>query len=401
MRVIETMQRKQELVRFEKALREQAAVEGKDVGDIAEAFVTKQIEDKKLNPETYNWRALFEAFVNPDGMLDISRPDKVAKAVEASLYPRITQPMAVAVVNKTYNYEIGDLLSLFVQEDANHSASEELVGLNNYGDLQLRKPTEAYERSKPFDESYKAFYKDYGIILDITMEEMMDDKNNLLTKKLSSGGTKQGKKLAQVLCQTIEMASTRSAFNETTNTAYTRNGTSISTAGAGSSTSAVYYAFTTHAAIDGQVNINAISDTFSSDSVKVANQYLQRMTDPVGDKIQIRPTKIITHEILSQEVNEFLRASTRYDQMEPTPNFWSGKLQNVSSPYFTSESIWFFGSPEQEARIRWVERPQTVTMTGLTKDEFERRIVQSWRHNLYFGAFHSDYRFLIRAGSAS
>jgi hypothetical protein len=266
--------------------------------------------------------------------------------------------------------------------------------------LQRRRPGEAYERSRPEDESFKAWFKDYGLIIDLTIEDIMDDKNNLLVRKVSDGGVAQGKLLAQVLSQTIEMGTTRTAFDETaanSNTAYYRNGAAYYGYGAGSSSAAYFYDTTTHVAIDGQVNINAISDVFGSDGVKAANQALQRMIDPKGRKIAIRPTSIICHSTLWQEVQEFLRGSMRYDTIEPTTNIWQG-LRAVSTPYLSSETRWFFGAPEKASFIKWVERPTTIARTGLTDANFERRVVQSFRHNMWFGAFHANYRYLISCG---
>jgi hypothetical protein len=397
-----------ELKNWGKAVKEQAATQNIDPGTLAEQRTEKMIKDGQIDPMNFSFGAAFEALVDPEGTLNRQDPVAVGRAIEASLLPRITQPLVSTVVKGAYDYEVGNLMAAFTEEDAKHSQFEDLVGLNSYSDLRYRKPGEAYDRGHMEDETYRAWYKDYGLILDIPMEVLMDDRNNLVVKRAMAGGEGQGKKLAQVLCQTIEMDTSRSAFEEgaNKNTAYTRNGVSHFGRAAGSavvsSPAYAFYASATHTYIDGQTNINLINDDFGSDGVKTANQYLQRMTDPRGRKISIRPEALIGHSVKWEEMTQFVTAAGRYDTLEPTPNVWRGQqLQIISSPYFTSEDYWFFGAPRKSFRIRWVERPNTVVMSGLTKDNFERRIVMSIRHNLYFGVITDDYRYLIMAAYAT
>lgn len=395
----------QTLKNWGKMVREEATAKGVDTGVYAQARMEKLIEEKKIVPAEFSFRAAFDAFVNPNGELHLDDSKEVAKAIEASLYPRITQPMVTALVKSGYDYEIGDLLSLFTQQDATHSMYEDIVGLNGISDLQYRKTGEGYERGSMLDEIYRFWYKDFGIIMDLLMEDVMDDKNNLIVRKASIGGEAQGKLLAQILCQSIEMGNTRTAFNESaaySNTAFTRNGVSHFGHGTGSTAitggSYPFYATVTHSGIDGQTNVNSIPDTFGSDGVKVANQYLATMTDPKGRAVKLLSKVLIGHSFLNQEMMEFVSASNRYDTLEPTPNVYRGKLGVVTSPYFTSTTRWFTGDPAREALVRWVERPNTVSHTGLTDANFERRVVMSFRHNMYLGTAHTDYRYLISCG---
>jgi hypothetical protein len=388
--LLNNLARKQTLSKWATMMENDAKAKNLNLKTYVAERVNKLLAEGSIDPNSFSFRALFEAVIDPT--VDLQDMQAVGMAIEASILPKITAPIAVSVVQKAYDYEIGDLLSLFRQQDAGHTQFEELVGANPISNLQVRHRGQPYQRGVITDESFKVFYKDYGIILDILFEEMMDDKNNLIVDKMSSGGEAQGKKLAGILCQTIEMDTTRAEFDETANSAYTYCGTAYS--GSTAAGTDVFYSGASHSTIDGQTNINRITNSFGSEGVSEAGKALNRMTDPRGYKVKVVPTKLIGHSVMAQEFAEFLNSKELFDSMDRVNNYWNGKLSPVVSPYFADEARYFVGRPEKTATIRWVERPRTTSIS-VAKDAFERRIVLSYKHSLWPGVFHTDYRTLV------
>lgn len=387
--------RKENLRNWGNSIMESAKAEGKNAGELAAESIETMLNDKTFTPDEFNFRSAFEALVNVEN-IDVSNKRELVAAVEASLLPKITQPMVSRAVKENYEYEASELVSLFQEEDANHSQKEDIVGILPAGPMRRRKQGAAFERVAPTDEQYTMWYRDFGLILDIDFETLMDDKNNLVTKLARDGGTEQGRFLSSLLCETFEMASTRNTFEESTsgtNSAYTRNGVSYS--GHSSSTSA-YFSTVGHTGIDGQTNINAITDTFSSAGVREGGKYLAKMKDTKSRAVKIVPNVLIGHDVLRQEMREFVGANNLYDSLEPTPNVWKG-IRTVTSPYFSSDSRWWMGDPKKQGRIRWVERPK-VTSWSIDKDAMERRVMMSFLHSMYLGAGWVDYRYLLTAG---
>ena len=397
MATLNSFSRKEQLRDWAKGITEAAKQSGADVGSFAMEAMSQAIEDKVFNVNDFNFRSAFEAMVDTSN-IDHTNKLEMVRAIEASMLPKITQPMVSRAVKEMYDYEAGDLVTLFEEQEANHSQKEDIVGILPAGPMRRRIQGQPFERVTPTDESYTMWYHDFGLILDIDFETLMDDKNNLVTKLARDGGTEQGRLLSSVLCQTFEMGTSRSEFDETassSNTAYTRNGVSYS---GNSSATTSYFSTVGHTGIDGQTNINSISNTFGSEGVKTAGQYLARMKDTRSRGIKVLPQVLVGHQVMRQEFAEFTGAQNLYDSLEPTPNVHKG-LRYVTSPYFADEARWFLGDPRKQGRIRWVERPK-VTSWSVDKDAMERRVMMSFLHSMYFGAGWVDYKYLVSAGVA-
>lgn len=385
---------------FEMWLKEKAAAQeaNPDVNQFATTYIEGEIANKKMDAESFDWKSAFEGLVNFDRGIDMSNPLDISARINESMYPAITQPLVRALAEKNYAAEIGQLLSIFNQSDAQHPSYEKWVGVTPFGDLQHRPYGKDYEKTKPGEETLETQIKDFGVITDLTIEDIAGDPNMLLVRKVSNGGEAQGRLLAKILCETIEMGSARATFDDATNGGYIYKGTRYSGLGSGTTN---FYDLASHSGIDGQTNINATPSAFSSSGVEECQQLMAVMTDPAGRKITVMPRVLIGHQYKWVEMSEFLGSDRKYDTAENTVNVWQGGMRLVTSPYFSNTARYWVGDPLKQLMIRWFERPTTIVRSGLTEENFKARVVQSYRHNLWLGVFHLDYRFLVSGGASS
>jgi len=118
--------------------------------------------------------------------------------------------------------------------------------------------------------------------------------------------------------------------------------------------------------------------------------------DEAGDKMMVRPTKLMFHPALSETAWETLSARVKRGQNNDIENFWYKKYEPVELGFLTSGTTWFLGAPERQLVWLWVWKPEVKSQTANSESAFQSQIVMRWRFNWFGGCGHTDYRYIVK-----
>jgi hypothetical protein len=374
------------------ACMQQAGGNVKKANQLVTEQFKKLFEDKKLDPKSISYKALFEGLVNMDD-IDANNAVEVAEAVSSSAFTNITTLITHTIVIEPYEVRMNEVMSLVTEGEATVTDEETVRGMTAIGGIRRRLETEAYDETD-FGEKRVAIRKsDFGRIISLTMEDIFNDKTGDIQERARTIGEDAGQHQEQMIVETLECLP-RTALGESTSRAFVYNGAAY--------TQAQFYAATHATILDMQVNKNTATGGITEAGLAAAYLNFSAMVDERGKRIVMRPDTVVINSaneltlanILATERSVASAALNDVNQFGPRGRV---QLKPIVTPFLaTTSGLAYVGVPRRSLLWLWVERPNTVTAGASDEDAFRRRIVWKARFNYYGGLGHRDYRWITR-----
>lgn len=349
----------------------------------------------QVDPASFSIRGVFEETVGNASDYRSASPEYISEALHSSAFPIITNTIINNVLMPPYQVEVGPAMQLVSERDAVKTGSENVAGLTAEDGPTRRREAMAYEEDS-FGQKFVTIDKsDFGRMISISRETIIDDRTGEVIDRARSIGRKAGQHQAIQIIQTVEVLP-RTALGEATSRAFVYNGTAL--------TQSQFYA-TTHATVaDKLVNANTVTNALDSAGLKAALTLFGDMVDEDGDKVTVTPKILLVPYALQVDAWELTKSMLRADSAENAKNFWGPEgglgLTPLASSHLSTSYYWYMGDFPAQLLWLWVWRPETATQ-GVGSDlAFSNQIVMRIRYAYNGGVGHLDYRHIVRGGNA-
>ncbi len=327
----------------------------------------------------------------------------VAEAMGASAFPIMTKTVVGFFVIQSYEVAMGKTDKLVTEEDSRSTSRDTIPGHTAAGGFENRPEGTRYEDKGIGEKKVSIRTDDFGEMFSFTKEALYEDRMGKLPKWANEAGRKGGLLRAKTIIQTLELQP-RTALGETASTleCHVANGTII--------TQANHYK-DTHAAVtglDGQVNDNLdITDsggTLTTNGINACYKLFGDFLDEKSDEIVVAPTALVVPVKLAFTAWQLLGSEGQFDTANRAQGgaFWRDLLQDgvITSPFLAQDYFYYIGEFQRQLTWLWTFRPDTEMASASASEAFTNNIIWRVKHSWHGGCGHTDYKYIIKAGSA-
>jgi len=370
-----------------------------EVGDnkhLLNRVVKEALEDLftkgEIKPSQFSIGAIYEETVlNECPHIDrTSNAKDIAEAVSSTQFPVIVGTVIHAALIPEYETAVGNIATLVTEDQATKTAKEDIGGLTDLDNLELRPQSMAYEETDLGEKKVSIYMADFGRIISLTREAIFDDRTGEILRRARNVGKKAGQHRAKMIVQTIEMAE-RTAFGESSTRAFTYDGSAV--------TKANFYSSDHSSVIDKQVNANVTSTALSQDGLSALMQNFGNLVDTKGEEIDIVPKILLVPTALYNTAYKLLSSNTDPETVSNDPNPVKGMYKLMQSTFLSSDTQYYLGDFTSQLLWLWVWKPETAFMGADSDLSFRNQIISQFRFNYNGGVGHTDYRHIMRGGA--
>jgi len=332
----------------------------------AQRIIAETLSQKKLRPEDFSIKELWEACQTAEG-----KSINVQEAVVSDSFPKITGELISSKIMSAYNavVMIGDML---VTTIPSKQKIETFAGFT-----EVETPEEVPEGHEYNDSSLTEKFATthnvkYGRMLSVTEEMIYFDQTGQIMVRANRIGQKAGQYREKIIVEGVQ---------DVNSNVYRPSGTAT--------------------AMYSTANRNTVAAAFGESGLEAAQLLMHNQKDDSlgitnDDFIYINDQDMIVlvPKQLHLEAWQLANSTLTPESAENAANYYKGQFNPLTSPYITAQSAttWFMGNFKEDFVWAEVWPLQTIAQRPGHEDEFKKDIKARVKVRMYGSVAALDFR---------